>query len=99
EASLAVLVCADPRLEIAPGYWVQDCSAATQNLLLAAHDLGLGAVWTGLHPDAKRQQAFRDLLGLPPEIMPLVLVPIGYPAEQPESEDRFRRDRIHHNGW
>ena len=99
EAPVAILVCGDSSLETVPGYWVIDCSAAVQNLLLAAHALGLGAVWTGVYPQQERVEGFRRLLGLPKNVTPHSLVPLGYPAEQPSHEERCRLDRIHHNGW
>lgn len=99
QAPLGILVCGDTTLEKHPGYWIQDCSAATQNLLLAAHALGLGAVWTGIHPREERIRGFRELFALPDTIMPLAFVVIGYPAEHPAPQDRFRPERIHRNRW
>ncbi len=80
-------------------FWVQDVSAATENLLLAAHSLGLGAVWTGLYPDVARVAQLRTLLGLPEHIVPLCIVPVGYPAEQPEVKKKYNVERIHRNQW
>ncbi len=99
QVSVAILVCGDLRLENHKGYWVQDCSAATQNLLLAAHGLGLGAVWTGIYPRQDRVKGFRNLLNLPQEVMPLALVPIGYPDRKGSGVERFDRARIHQDGW
>jgi nitroreductase len=99
EAPVAILVCGDSSLETVPGYWVIDCSAAVQNLLLAAHALGLGAVWTGVYPQQERVEGFRRLLSLPKNVTPHSLVPLGYPAEQPPQEERYQTDRVHHNGW
>lgn len=99
QAPAAIIVCGDNTLERYPGYWVQDCSAATENLLLAAHALDLGAVWVGIYPRAERVDAVRQLLGMPAQITPLALVPLGYPAERPEPADRFVRSRIHRNRW
>ena len=99
EAPLAILVCNDATLEQVPGYWVIDCSAAVQNLLLAAHALGLGAVWCGVYPQQERVDGFRQLLGVPKHVVPHSLVPLGYPAEQPPREERYRPDRVHYNGW
>ena len=82
EASVAILVCGDLRLEKYRDHWVQDCSAATQNILLAAHAMGLGAVWVGLYPSEDRVARIRKLVNLPSHVVPLCLVPIGYPAEQ-----------------
>jgi nitroreductase len=99
DAPLAVLVCGDLHLEQFAGYWVQDCSAAIQNLLLAAHDKGLGAVWTGIYPMEDRTMSFRKMFNLPDHVIPLALVVIGYPAQQIPPEDRYREDRVHYNSW
>ena len=98
-APLAVLVCGDMREVRHAGYWVQDCSAATENLLLTAHALGLGAVWTGVHPNPAREAGFRRLLFLPDEVVPMALVAIGVPAERPLPAPRFNAARVHRNGW
>ena len=99
DVSAAVLVCGDATLDKHQGFWVQDCSAATQNLLLAAHDLGLGAVWLGIYPREERIHGMRKLLELPDHVIPLALIPIGYPAQKPPREDRFREERVHYNRW
>ena len=99
EAQAAILVCGDTSKEKYPGFWVQDCSAAAQNILLAAHDKGIGSVWTGIYPIKERVEGFRKLLGLPENVVPFCLVPLGYPAKQVPQVDRFQRDRVHHNGW
>jgi nitroreductase len=98
-APLAILVCGDLRLEKSPGYWVVDCAAAVQNMLLAAHALGLGAVWCGVYPRQERMDGFRRLLGLPAAVNAHSLVVLGYPAEEPSPQDRFRPDRVYRNGW
>lgn len=94
-----ILVCGDSTLEKYPDFWVQDCSAAIENLLLAAHALGLGAVWAGIYPLKDRIAGFRKLLSLPEEITPFALVALGYPDEQPAAPQRYRKDRVHYNGW
>lgn len=98
-ASAAVLVCGDLSLEKYAGFWVQDCSAATQNMLLAATDRGLGAVWTGIYPMQDRVEGFQKLFKLPSHVIPLTLVVVGYPAQKSEAKDRFREDRVHLNTW
>lgn len=98
-ASVAILVCGDLTLEKFKGFWVQDCSAATQNILLAATAKGLGAVWTAVFPMEDRVAGMRKLLDLPEHIMPLSLVPIGYPAAVPEPADRFNAERIRRDRW
>jgi len=99
QAPAAILVCGDPSLEKYPGYWVQDCAAATQTLLLAAHGLGLGAVWTGVHPDVPREGGLRKLLNIPENIVPFALVPVGHPDQPSGRVERFRPERIHRNTW
>lgn len=99
EAQAAILVCGDTTKEKYPGFWVQDCAAATQNILLAAHERGLGSVWTGIYPIPERVQGFRQLLTIPDTIIPFCLVPLGYPAKESPQVDRFQRDRVHYNSW
>ncbi|NWF94756.1 MAG: nitroreductase family protein [Candidatus Thorarchaeota archaeon] len=99
EVSVAILVCGDLDAEKYKGFWIQDCSAATQNMLLAAHALGLASVWLGIHPRTEREEGLKRLLGLPEHIVPLALLPIGYPAEKKAPEDRYRKEKVHHNKW
>jgi nitroreductase len=99
EAPMAIVVCGDLRLETYKGYWVQDCAAATQNILLAAHAKGLGAVWVGIYPNAERVQPLQRLLNLPPSVIPLALVPLGFPAERVPPTTRWDPSRIHHDRW
>ena len=99
KAALAIMVCGDLAREKYPGFWVQDCAAATQNLLLAAHGLGLGAVWTGLHPDQARVDGCRKLCNLPTHIVPLALVPVGYPDEEKPGAERFDPAKVHRDRW
>ena len=80
-------------------FWVNDVSAATENILLAAHAMGLGAVWTGLHPDMKRVEMVQSMLNLPEHIIPLCVVPVGVPAEQPAVKDKYQPANIHYNGF
>lgn len=98
-APVGVLVCGDLSLEKYPGFWVQDCAAAVQNLLLAVHGDGLGAVWTGIYPLEDRVEGFRKLFALPEHIVPLAFLPIGQPAQKPKSESRFKKERVHREHW
>jgi nitroreductase len=99
EAQAAILVCGNQEREAHTGFWVQDCSAATQNLLVAANDLGLGAVWVGVYPREDRVEGLRRLTGLPGHVVPFALVPLGYPAEKKPPGNRFDPARIHYNKW
>lgn len=99
QAAAAILICGDEQLAHTPAYWPVDCSAATQNLLLAAHGKGLGAVWLGIYPREERIQAMKLLMQLPEHIHPFSLVSIGYHAEAPRIANRFKPERIHWNKW
>ncbi len=98
-APVAVLVAGDTTLDKCGGYWVQDCSACAQNMLLAAHALGLGAVWTGIYPLPERVEAFGRLFGLPETVTAMALLVIGHPAETPAPQKRYKADRVHRDGW
>ena len=99
QASAAILVCGDLDLEKHEGYWVQDCSAATENILLEIADQGFGGVWLGVHPRKDRVEGIRKLLRIPPRIVPFSLISLGYPAESKEPKIKFKKDRIKHNYW
>ena len=103
QAQAAIVVCGDMSVTDKngnpSGNWTFDCSAATENLLLAAEAMGLGAVWTGVHPYEDRLAAVTAALGLPKHIIPLNLIPIGHPKGKPQPKDKFNADNIHYNGW
>ncbi len=98
-AGAAILVCGNAKLQSEPGYIVQDCSAAVQNLLLEAVHQNLGAVWLGVYPREERTKGMIELFDLPDHIIPVALISIGVPAEDPEPEDRFRKEKIHFDCW
>jgi nitroreductase len=98
-APLGIVVCAETAGLPNPGYWVQDCAAATENLLLAAHALGLGGVWIGVYPVEERVAGLRKLLGLPPHVVPLSAVAIGYPVQPGGTVDRYQEARVHRERW
>lgn len=102
KAPLAIVVCGDMDKTIDGGgrdFWIQDCSAVTENILLAAHAMGLGAVWTGVYPAEDRCQAISKVLGLPETIIPLSCIVIGYPGENPQPKDKFKEDNISYNRY
>jgi len=99
EASWTIAVCGDLNLEMMSGYWIQDCSAATQNILIAANAKGLGAVWLGVYPNEERAKTVQKLLGLPEHVIPLCFISIGYPAEKKPPSNRYNASRVHHNQW
>ncbi|MDR2820333.1 MAG: nitroreductase family protein [Desulfovibrio sp.] len=98
EAPVVIVVCGDVADGIG-GYWVQDCSAATQNLLLAARGKNLGTVWCGVYPVDDRVAVVREILNLPAGIMPLGLVVLGHPAQPFSEAHRFNESKIHHDMW
>jgi nitroreductase len=93
-AALAILVCGDTRKQKYEGYWVIDCAAAVQNLLLAAHAQGLGAVWTGVYPSMDRVEALAKIFACPKGVIPHSFIPIGRPAEVKGREDRYDPARV-----
>jgi len=97
--NVAVVVCGNNTGCKYADFWVQDCSAATENLLLAVHELGLGAVWCGVYPEKERCQSFSRVLELPFEVIPFALIPVGYPGEEKSCSDRFDEQRIHYDQW
>ncbi len=99
ESPIAIVVCCDTSEEKRKDFWVQDCSAATQNILLAAHALGLGAVWCGVYPIEKLIKGFKELLKIPSDVYPLNIIPIGYPAEKKEPADRYDGEKVHTDYW
>ena len=98
-APLGILICGDLHEETSPGYWVVDCAAAAENMLLAAHALGLGAVWTGVYPREERMAGLSRLVGVPEHVIPHSLIIVGHAAEQVPPQSRFLPDRVRHNHW
>jgi nitroreductase len=100
DAPLGILVCGDETLATKhKDFWVQDVSAATQNMLLAIHDLGLGGVWISSYPVESRFKMFQEVCNLPKHVIPLAFIPIGYPAQKITAVDRFKKERIHKDEW
>ena len=97
QAPLCIVVCGDT--EVSERFWVQDCSAATENFLLAAAALGLGAVWIGVHPSENRVADVKEILGIPEKITPLNLISIGHPAEEKEPRTQYDEERVHRERW
>jgi len=98
-APLAIVVCGDSELGRNKVSWAINCSLASQNILLAAHARGLGAVWLGCYPDPDRVARVAEILGLPEHIVPLNMIAIGYPAEEKSTENRYDASRVHYNKW
>lgn len=101
-AQLAIIMCGEPAATFpgeGQGYWVQDVSAATENLLLAAHAMGLGAVWCGIYPLSERVAQFSKMLNLPSDILPMACVCIGYPAGETVPKDKWHPEYVRYNVW
>lgn len=101
-APVAIVVCGDMDFTFEGEgitYWVQDASAATENILLTAHSLGLGAVWCGVYPINERVEYMKELLKLPENIVPLNVIAIGYPDKIIEPKDKWKPEYIHYNIW
>ena len=100
-APVAVIVCGDPEGKKWPDFWVQDCSAAIQNFLLAARDLGLGTVWTGVYPVETRVNGCRELFSIPENIIPLAIIPVCFPAEENDFKEigRYNPALIHRESF
>jgi nitroreductase len=99
DAALAILVCADLNLERHKGYWAQDCSAATENMLIEVAELNLGAVWLGVFPVQDRVEYIRQQFQLPQNIVPFSVIPVGYPAQEMKMVNRYSQERVHQEKW
>lgn len=99
QAGCGIIVCGDKKKQGMTGFLIEDCSAAIQNMLLAAHGLGLGAVWCGLYPVPQLTKPVIKLVNLPPEIVPVGIVVIGNKAEEKESVDRYDELKVHIEQW
>ncbi len=101
-ASAAIVVCGDMNqaLEgVGQEYWIQDCSAATQNILLAAESMGLGAVWLGIYPSEKYVNAVSECLKLPEHVTALCVLSIGYPVGDEKPKDKWKPEKLHWEKW
>jgi nitroreductase len=99
QAPVVILVCGDQTLQKHPGFWVQDCAAATQSILIKAQAMGLGAMWFGVYPVEGRVQNVRTILGLPPNVIPFSLTTVGYPAEHNGLKCQYDASRVHFDRW
>jgi nitroreductase len=97
DAPAAIVVCGDTT--VYEPFWMLDCSCASENLLLAAEAMGLGAVWTAVWPRDDRQEHVREVLELPDHILALNVIPIGYPAGNPTPKEKFDETNIHWEKW
>ena len=95
-ARCAIVVCGD---SVRSSYWYLDCSLAAGNILLAAESLGLGAVWTAAYPYRDRIQSIRTFVSMPGRVLPLCIIPVGYPSTEVKPKQKFDEKKIHYNGW
>lgn len=98
-ASAGILICFDPSLEKHEQMSCQDCAAATQNILLAAHAQGFGSCWLGIYPRKNRMDGFRKMFNIPKSIIPFSLVAIGVSEKEKKAVDRVKTDRVHQETW
>lgn len=99
EAPLGIAVCMRTEGLRAPDYAQIDASAATENILLEAVHLGLGAVWLGIAPGPERMEAVRQVIGAPETIQPFGLVACGYPDKPVVPANRYDSSRVHYEKW
>ncbi len=99
DASFVIVLCADPKRMTSPDYWIQDCAAAMENMLLACHAKGAGGVWIGTYPKEDREQALRGIFNIPADVPVAAMLVGGYPADALPVADRFVKERIHKGQW
>jgi nitroreductase len=101
-APAAIVVCGNPGLSANPAarqFWVQDCSAATENIMIAAVGLGLGTVWIGIHPVTVFVRTVRDILSIPRSVTPLCVIYVGYPLDDKPARTQYDRQRVYWQGY
>jgi nitroreductase len=99
DAPAAIIVCGNPDIADNKGaaehFWIQDCSAATENILIAAAGLGLGTVWCAVHPNEAREKVFREVFSIPSGAIPLNVISVGYPDEVKPPRTQYKEERVH----
>ena len=98
-AKAAIIICGDLSLEKHEGFWVQDCSAAVQNMLLMIDYKGLGSVWLGVYPRIERVDGIKKIFNLPESVIPFAVLPVGYPDETKPENNKFSESKIRINKW
>lgn len=99
QADKAILVCGDLKKEKTENYWMINCSAATENILIAARGLGIGSCWIGIYPRAERVRMMKEIVELPDHVVPFALVSLGYPTGKHREVNRFDEAKVHYNKW
>lgn len=98
-AGCGILVCGNRSRQELEGFLVEDCSAAIQNMLVAANSIGLGTVWCGIHPVEQLKKSFEKTFDLPKHVMPVGIIAIGHPAEKKDAINRYDAEKVHFNTW
>ncbi len=96
-SKFGILVCGNTEKEDKPGYWIGDCAAAIQNMLIRIEELKLGACWIGVYPNEDRMEALAEILKLPEYIKPMGFIAVGHPDESREPSDRYNPEKVHRN--
>ncbi len=99
QAGCCIIVCGDEEKQPQKGFMIEDCAAAIQNILLAAHGSGLGAVWCGLHPVPQLTEMIGEVINLPSTIEPIGMVVVGHKAEEKGPAERFDQNKVHYDQW
>ena len=99
EADCCIVICGDKNIQGMNDFILEDCSAAVQNMLLASHGLGVGAVWCGLHTGTSTFKSLIEIFKLPTKIIPIAMVALGYPAEEKGVVERFDISKVHYEKW
>ncbi len=99
QAEVCIIVCGDQKKQSKEGFLIEDCSAAIQNILLAAHGIGLGAVWCGLYPVVHLIKDVKKICSLPSQIIPVGMVVLGHRGEDRKTEDRYDVAKLHYENW
>lgn len=98
-APLGIVVCGNLKVNDILEYCIIDASAATENLLLQAHHMGLGAVWIGMYPKPANFEKFNEIFHLPEHIQPLWMIALGHPGEEGIIRDKYNIEKIHYEDW
>jgi len=98
-AGCGIVVCGDKNLQTEFGFLISDCSASLENMLLAAHGLGLGAVWCGIYPKVDLMKSTSELLNLPENIVPVGVIAVGKKAHEVNPRDRYNESKVHYDRW
>jgi len=97
--AFCIVVCGDKKIQKKLGFLIEDCSAAIENMLLAAHGLGFGAVWLSMYPIKSRYKPIAKMLNIPSKVIPVGMVALGVKAEEKPFENRYKEEKVHYEKW